>query len=67
MGSGSQDIDMANRCKAFAGNQVFAKYQRGSIEDNHKAVGGIRSPMTQTMLGQTGARPRRASVIGRWA
>jgi hypothetical protein len=39
MGNGSQDIVMANRCKAFVGNQVFAKYSRGSIEDNHKVIG----------------------------
>ena len=25
MGSGSQDIDMANRCKAFVGNQISAR------------------------------------------
>ena len=35
LGSGSQDIDMANRCKAFTGEQVFARYSRGSIENAH--------------------------------
>ena len=38
-GSGSQDIDMANRCKAFASNQASAKYSRGSTQDSHKVVG----------------------------
>ena len=39
MGSGSQDIDMANRCHAFVGDQVFAKYSRCGIEGSHKVVG----------------------------
>ena len=29
LGSGLQDIDMASRCKAFTGDQVFARYSRG--------------------------------------
>ena len=37
MGNGSQDIGMANRCKAFAGNNIFARYSRGSMDD--KIVG----------------------------
>ena len=39
LGSGSQDIDMANRCKAFMGDQVFARCSRGSIENAHNIVG----------------------------
>ena len=39
MGSGSQDIGPANRCKAFAGNQIFAMYPCGTMDDNDKVVG----------------------------
>jgi hypothetical protein len=39
MGSGSQDIDMPSRCKAFVGNQIFARYSRGGMDDNHKVLG----------------------------
>ena len=39
LGSGSQDIDMANRRKAFTGDQVFARYSRGSIENSRTIIG----------------------------
>ena len=39
LGSCSQDIDMAYRCKAFTVDQVFARYSRGSIEHAFKIVG----------------------------
>ena len=39
MGSGSQVIGMANRRKVFVGNQIFAIYPRGSMDDSHKVVG----------------------------
>ena len=39
IGSGSQDMGLANRCKAFAGNQIFARYSRGGMDDNHKVLG----------------------------
>jgi len=44
MGSGSQDIGMAKRCKAFDGNQIFAKCSRGSMDESHK---NYRAPAPQ--------------------